>query len=89
VIRYGPKALRKVPLEISHCHLATKHKSHRPSEESESDENPTHELKHTGGQHPGVVKLRMPSEEPKQVLRPVAGEQERKNHSYQGEGDAL
>ena len=46
---------------------------------------PAPEFEKTRGQKPGVVKREMPAKCPKQLLRPMAGEQQRKNNSRQGQ----
>ena len=87
MIRDGPKARRKVLLEIGHRHLAAQEKGHRPREQSQTDEDAAAKLQDSRRQHPGVVEHGMSPKSPKELHRAVAGEQECKYHSRYAENE--
>ena len=89
MIHDGPKACRKVLLEIGHRHLAAQQKGHRPREQSQADEDSAAKLQNSRRQHPGIVKHGMSPKSPKELHRAVAGEQECKHHSRQSENEIL
>jgi hypothetical protein len=89
-------------LEIGHGHLPAQQKSHRPSEESQGNQDATGDFEDPGSQHQGIVVNKgrnsrqqgsvehgVSSKSPKKLHRSVTGEQKCKYHSRQRENEIL
>jgi hypothetical protein len=67
--------------EICHGHLATQYEGHGPRQESQPNKDAPAEFEYRRSQHHGIVEHGVSPKCPKELLRAVAGEQERDNKS--------